>query len=159
MFSLVMIYSQARSVRDNRFTAAGYDGSKPIVTYKPKQREVAPGPPDVPVKHSSSYILKDRQTSNSQAESSRATAKAKPRAGDSADLSGNAFEWALKQADAYFDKVETETATNRQAQLIVKNPGTQVTMKAMQVRGSSLPLHIACPLRLMSFWWLLCTAV
>ena len=117
--------------------AVARDGAKPIVTYKPKAREVAPGPPDVPVVHSSSYILKDRQPSNGQSAYGEPSTAGRSVAGstDSEDLSGNAFEWALKQADAYFDRVESEADSNRQAQLIVKNPATQATMKTMQVRS------------------------
>jgi hypothetical protein len=122
------------------FMHAGCDGNRPIVTYEPKERPVAPGPQEVPVIHSSSFILQKREGITNASLPSKSSSSAEERSSnataDADDMSGNAFEWALRQADAYFDKVESESAANRHARLIVMNPATQATMRTMQVRGS-----------------------
>lgn len=102
------------------------------MTYKPKAREVQPAPEEVPVVHSSAYLLKEQQAP--AATPSAAKKRAQKRSAED-DVSGNAFEWALRRADAYFDKVESEGDANRSARSLVSNPATQATMKTMQARA------------------------
>ena len=101
------------------------------MTYKPKTREVQPAPEEVPVVHSSAYLLKEQQ--QHAPGHSLAAKRAKKRSAEE-DVSGNAFEWALRRADAYFDTVETQGDAQRSARSLVSNPATQATMKTMQAR-------------------------
>ena len=89
----------------------------------------------MPIKHSSSYILYER--SGGAASSSRASSSSRaPATRDSHEdeelMSSNALQWALHRADTYFDKVESDSATNRTARTLVSHPATQATMRTMQ---------------------------
>ena len=124
-----------------------------IVTYTPKEREVAPAPEEAPIIHSSSYILRERQgnstaapqrQSPSQQHSSPASSGASRSSSASSASgeevsSGNAIEWALRQADSYFDRVENDEAARKSAHNVVSNPVTQTTLRTLQVRHFDWP--------------------
>jgi hypothetical protein len=86
----------------------------------------------VPVIHSSAFLREQAGSAKGSYLTVGAAATKKKLSADE-DLSTNAMEWALRQADAYFDKVETESDANRSARALVRNPATQATMKTMQV--------------------------
>ena len=96
---------------------------------------MAPGPEEVPIKHSSSYILQERSggaASRSGARSGGETLATRDALSTEAVDSGNALQWALHRADAYFDKVESDSATNSTARTLVSHPATQGAMRTMQ---------------------------
>jgi hypothetical protein len=130
---------------------------RPIVTYKPKAREVKPGPAEVPVIHSSAYLHRQAGSAKSAYIQRGQTALKKKLTADE-DMSKNAVEWALRRADAYFDKVEMESDANRSARALVKNPATQATMKTMQAR-SLMPtgyVDAMATLRAFQLWNMTC---
>jgi hypothetical protein len=116
---------------------------QPLVAYKPKERATAPGPEEVPIKHSSSFVQQERSGALAPASGryqSQAQSLQRSGAGASQDeglTSGNALEWALKRADAYFDEVEGNSEVNRGTRALVTNPVTEGVLKAMQARISS----------------------
>lgn len=102
--------------------------SKPLVQYQPRARKVAPAPSEVPIVHSSSYLLQE-QEGTFQSSRKHPTA----RRDQDLDDTANAMEWALRRADAYFDKVEAESSEHSTVRVLVQNPATRATMKTMQV--------------------------
>lgn len=115
---------------------------KPLVQYQPRARKVAPAPSEVPVVHSSSYLLKEKEDTF---KTSRRPADTSQTEGD-LDSTSNAVDWALRRADAYLDKVEADSSEHSAARILVQNPATRATMKTMQVQFSfrSGP-HSECP--------------
>eukprot|EP00892_Ulva_mutabilis_P011760 jgi/Ulvmu1/8957/UM005_0048.1 len=107
-------------------TKTGPEG-RPLVRYQPRVRKVAPAPSEVPVVHSSSYLLQEQEVA---LQSNRKAPVA--RRDQDLDATSNAMEWALRRADAYFDKVEAESAENSTVRTLVQNPATRATMKTMQ---------------------------
>lgn len=108
-----------------------------MVTYKPRECDVAPEAEEVPILHSSSFKQQERrsgaaETPSSPLPSSTALAQRSADAGEGGELSGNAFEWAMKRADRHFDSVEADGEVNATARAIVTNPATQGALKAMQ---------------------------
>jgi hypothetical protein len=114
--------------RNDNGTYAEPAPGRPIVQYQPKARKVAPAPQEVPVVHSSAYLLRRNKPEKSEKPVLASTSGATPD-----DEQQNAMEWALRQADAYFDRVEADQESHSTARVLVKNPATQVTMKTMQV--------------------------
>lgn len=113
----------------NPATASSLRGRpEPIVQYQPKARRVSPVPQNVPVVHSSAYLLR-----RSKPKEGDRPAVQSPRDNAVDPVEQNAVEWALGQADAYFDRVEADTDTKSAARVLVKNPAAQLTMKTMQV--------------------------
>lgn len=102
---------------------------KPLVQYQPRARKVAPAPSEVPVVHSSSYLLKEKEKTF---KASRRQPANTAQLNNDLDVTTNAVEWALRRADAYFDKVEADSSEHSAARMIVKNPATRATMKTMQ---------------------------
>lgn len=83
--------------------------------------------------HSSAYLLRRNKPSKDE----------KPVLGTSSGETSdgdqkNAMEWALRQADAYFDRVEADQESYSTTRMLVKNPATQATMRTMQVRTSAI---------------------
>lgn len=100
----------------------------PIVQYQPKARKAAAVPQNVPVVHSSAYLLRRSKLKDTPRPAVQSSGD------ESVDhVEQNAVEWALRQADAYFDRVEADTDKLSPARVLVKNPATQATMKTMQV--------------------------
>lgn len=96
--------------------------------YQPKVRKVSAVPQKVPVVHSSAYLLRRSKPKDGDIPAVQSSRD------DTVDpIEQNAVEWALRQADAYFDRVEGDQDTKSTARVLVKNPATQVTMKTMQV--------------------------
>ena len=109
--------------------AARHPGSAdPIVQYQPKVRKVSAVPQKVPVVHSSAYLFRRKKPKDGERPAVLSSRD------DSVDpVEQNAVEWALRQADAYFDTVEGDKDKKSPARVLVKNPATQLTMKTMQV--------------------------
>lgn len=106
---------------------------EPIVQYQPKARKVSALPQNVPVVHSSAYLLRRSEPKDG----GRPATSSREQPTSAAEQ--NAVEWALRQADAYFDRVEADSEKQSAARSLVKNPATQATMKTMQV-GASTPV-------------------
>lgn len=100
--------------------------------YEPKARKVLAMPQNVPVVHSSAYLLRRSKPKDIE----RPVQSSRDNAVDPVEQ--NAVEWALRQADEYFDRVEADTDTKSPVRVLVRNPATQVTMRTMQVRRLAL---------------------
>jgi hypothetical protein len=97
------------------------------VQYQPRAKKVLAAPQNVPVVHSSAYLLRSSKPKGND----RVTPTSRDAIVDPVEQ--NAVEWALRRADAYFDRVEADTDKASPARALVRNPATQVTLKTMQV--------------------------
>lgn len=113
---------------------------KPLVQYQPRAREVAPAPSEVPVVHSSSYLLKEKEDTFKTSRRPENTSQTE----SDLESTSNAVDWALRRADAYLDKVEAESTEHSAARLLVQNPATRATMKTMQVQFHLGGPHTVC---------------
>lgn len=111
-----------------------------MVQYEPKARKVAPAPSEVPVVHSSSYLLKEKEeTFKAGRRKPDDDAPAEPNS--DIHTTSNAVDWALRRADAYFDEVEANSSEHSAARMLVKNPATRATMKTMQVHIYQMEIY------------------
>lgn len=124
------VHRSPGNIRSAIAFAEAQEPRRPVVTYKPRVRDAAPPPPDVPVMHSSTYLVGNQRAFSP---SSEKDAVENHEDNTSKSFVGNAWEWALHKADEQLNRLESSPdGASKRALDVIKGPAGQVTLKTMQ---------------------------